>query len=216
MSALAILLLSSVTVTAASSCPDGDPSETQDATSARGFFFAVADTSSTEVVTVTSTTTRFVTCTSTEYGVGPCRQGRQRALASAVKNLGAGITHSKSPLRDTKELQLESSLEVSELFPKDHAALRETCNTLTNTDPDGRLILTLERVTFSTQTKTEVVTVRDPRSTVSITYDGCVPPDAIETFECPGGYGYGYDMPMDGGANPDTQANDGGGENGTT
>ncbi|XP_047495603.1 uncharacterized protein LOC125043523 [Penaeus chinensis] len=142
--------------------------------------------SSTEVVTVTSTTTRFVTCTTTRFNVGPCRSGRQRALASDG-NARAG------PWRNTKELQLESSLETSPLFPKDHAALKKTCNTLTSNGPDGRVMLTLERITFATETKTELVTVRDPRSTISITYDGCIPPDAIDTFECPYSYGYGSD-----------------------
>ncbi|XP_027207333.1 uncharacterized protein [Penaeus vannamei] len=179
MAWLSVLLLTLASATA--SCPDGD---LQDAPAVRGFFFAVADTSSTRVVTVTSTTTRLVTCTTTQNEIGPCRGGRQRALASTA-NGRAGITQTKSPWRDTKELQLQSSLESSPLFPKDHAALKKTCNTLTSSDPDGRVMLTLERVTFATDTKTEVVTVRDPRSTISITYDGCIPPDAIDTFECP-------------------------------
>lgn len=106
------------------------------------------------------------------------------------------ITQTKNPWKNAKELQLESSLETSPLFPKDHAALKKTCNTLTSSGPDGRVMLTLERITFATETMTELVTVRDPRSTISITYDGCIPPDAIDTFECPYGYGFGSDEAM--------------------
>ncbi|XP_071545182.1 uncharacterized protein [Panulirus ornatus] len=157
----------------------GGPKETK--------VFTIESVLSTVVNTVYHTVRVFPTCTTTAKGVSACASGEGGLLSGqGLSDHTSGLAGLlRRPVLHTQAPSAAGEGESSTFSVAEMVLPSCDCGTA-----DGRSPRRLQANQFitirSTTTLTEhsVVTRTDPSTTVSITYDGCVPADALITAAC--------------------------------
>ncbi|KAG7158528.1 uncharacterized protein LOC121878660 [Homarus americanus] len=133
----------------------------------------------TEVTTIYHTVKVYPTCTTTVSGVSAC---------APAHSLLPDLTHLIQP---TKTDQLSQPLRTAVKDEESHSLsvvemVLPSCDCVVNDRRIPRLLRNRLITIWSTTTRTvnTVITTTEPSTTVSITYDGCVPTDALTTTAC--------------------------------